>query len=155
MLYSKQDYKDISQTRKKLWLQLCAATAVYIITIVICSIFRISWPGYTIATIWAVFIVFMWGIRGSRIRKYYHFLKDISEGLEKNITGVVENIDSSIKIIDMLEFYLIEFRESGSSIDSPARKLYIDASLGLPKYENGNKLSLCLFGNYIKGIERL
>ena len=155
MLYTTQDYIEIKIARRNFWLQVLAVTSVFIIAIVIASITRIDLIGYAVAVIWAIVVVSLWGMRGSRILKYYHFLKDISEGLENTIIGTVEYVDSSINIKEMLDFYLVVFREDKSDPDSPARKLYIDASKGLPIYENGTRLKLNLFGNFIKGIEAL
>lgn len=153
MLYNNEDYLEVKLARRKILLQLLAATIIFIAVIVVCSIIRVSWPGYAIAVIWGIFVIFIWGMRGTRIRKYYHFLRDISRGLENNIKGAVEDIDLSVSVKDMLDYYTIILREDGSASDSPARKLYYDISKGIPQYPKGTRLAVSLFGNYIKGIE--
>ncbi|MCK5129347.1 MAG: hypothetical protein KAQ68_05830 [Clostridiales bacterium] len=155
MLYSEQDYLDITLTRKRFWFQILAVTIIFIATIIVASISRIIWIGYTGAILWAIVVVFLWGMKGSYIRKYYNFLKDLRQGLENTITGTVASIDSSKNIKELLEFYLVVFNEDNAPTDSPARKLYIDVSKGLPEYKSGTRLELVLFGNYIKGIKVL
>ena len=155
MLYSEQDYLDITLARKRFWFQMLAVTIIFIAIIIVASISRIMWIGYTGAILWAIVVVFLWGMKGSYIRKYYNFLKDLRQGLENTITGTVASIDSSKSIKELIEFYLVVFNEDNAMPDSPARKLYIDVSKGLPEYKSGTRLELVLFGNYIKGIRVL
>lgn len=153
MLYTKEDYMEVIKARRSILLRILIATFIFIGVIIACSIVRLSWPGYATAGIWGVYVVFIWGMKGSRARKYYHFLRDMSEGLENKVVGTVEDIDTSVSLKDMLEFYTITLREDDSDQESPARKLYLDVSKGLPQFEKGARLNLELFGNYIKGIE--
>lgn len=153
MLYSSQDYIEVKIARRNVLLQILAASLVFTAVIVICSIIRLSWPGYVAAGLWGLFVIFIWGMKGSKINRYYHFLKDIEEGLENNITVNVERIDSSIITKDLVDFYTMIVREDGSDPESPARKLYIDASKELPSYTKEAHLSISLFGNYIKEIK--
>ena len=155
MLYTEQDYTEISKLRKKLWIRLAAVTLIYTAAVAVCSIIRISWPGYTAAVLWGITVTFIWGMQGSRIRSYYHFLKDIREGLEKSITGTVQNVDTSITSRELIDFYTIIFNDDEANPDSPSRKLYYDASKGVPEYSQGEKLKITLFGNNIKGIEKI
>ena len=39
--------------------------------------------------------------------------------------------------------------------ESPSRKLYYDASKGVPEFAKGERLKITLFGNNIKGIEKI
>jgi hypothetical protein len=155
MLYNTEDYLEIKKARNKILLQLIVASLIFLAIIAVCSIFRVSWAGYTAAAVWGIYVVFIWGMKGSRIRKYYHFLKDINEGLENNIVGTVEDIDTSLTTKDMIDFYTIIIREDDAEPDSPARRIYLDASKGLPKYEVGARIAVNLFGNYIKALEIL
>ena len=84
----------------------------------VCSIIRISWPGYAAAALWGITVTFIWGMQGSRIRRYYFFLKDIKEGLEKTISGTVESVDLSVTSRELIDFYTIIFngRRSKSGI---------------------------------------
>lgn len=155
MLYTEQDYNEINIIRKKLWIRLAVITIIYIAVVAVCSIIRISWPGYVAAALWGITITFIWGMQGARIRKYYHYLKDIREGLEKTITGTVENIDLSITSRDLIDFYTIIFNDDEANPESPSRKLYYDASKKVPEFSQGEKLKITLFGNNIKGIESI
>jgi hypothetical protein len=155
MLYTSEDYMEVKKARNKILLKILIATFIFIGVIIVCSIVRISWPGYVVAGLWAIYVVFIWGMKGSRARKYYHFLRDISEGLENHVVGTVKDIDSSISINDMLEFYTITVIEDDTEPDAPARKIYLDVAKGLPNFKEGSRVSLDLFGNYIKGIEVL
>ncbi len=155
MLYTQQDYDDIKQLNKKLWIKILIATAIYITAIVVCSVTRINWPGYVVAAAWAIYVVFLWGTQGARIRRYHLFLKDIKEGLEKEITGSVKEVDSSITSSDHMEFYTVIFDDDSADPKSPSRKLYYDAAKGVPNMVQGEKLKITLFGNYIKGIEKI
>ncbi len=155
MLHTQHDYDKVQKAKRKIWLNILISSIIFIAIIILCSIIRIDWPGYIVSVLWAIFVVSYWGLKGSRIKKYYHLLKDMNEGLEKNITGAVESIDTSINVKDTLDFYLILLREDGVEDDTPARKLYFDASKKLPDYKEGARLEVCLFGNYIKNIKPL
>jgi hypothetical protein len=155
MLYTENDYNEIKQLTKKFWMKILIATLIYIAIIVVCSITRIDWLGYAASVVWGIFVVFSWGTQGARIRKYYLFLKDINEGLEKEITGSVKEIDSSITSRDLVDFYTVIFNDDAGDPESPSRKLYFDASKGLPDINPGDNLKLTLFGNNIKGFQKI
>ena len=155
MLYTEDDYIEINNLRKKVWIKILIATLIFISVIVICSIIRVDWPGYIAAVLWGITVVFLWGMQGSRIRKYFLFLKDIKQGLEKAITGVVEEVDISITSRDLVDFYTVTFNDDGLNPESPSRRLYFDASKGLPEFKKGERLNITLFGNNIKDFEKV
>ncbi len=155
MLYTQQDYDDIKTLQRKFWVKMIIASLIYIAAITVFSIVRIDWPGYTISALWAIFVVSSWGMQGARIRKYYLFLKDIKEGLEKEITGSVKEIDTSITSSDHLDFYTVIFNDDNADPKSPSRKLYFDVAKGVPDMKEGEQLKIMLFGNNIKGFEKI
>jgi hypothetical protein len=155
MLYSQDDYIKINKLRKSLWLKILVATLVFIAIVVICSIVRVDWPGYAAAVLWGITVVFLWGMQGVRIRRYYLYLKDIREGLEKTTTGSVQLVDKSVTTRDLVDFYTIIFNDDEANPESPARRLYFDASKDMPDFTPGEKLKVTLFGNNIKGFERI
>jgi len=155
MLYTQEDYIEINRLRKSLWNKILITTLIFILAVVLCSVFRVDWPGYTAGVLWGITIVFLWGMQGSRIRKYYRFLKDIREGLEKAITGSIESVDSSITTRDLVDFFTIIFNDDEANPESPSRKLYFDASKSLPSFVKGERLKITLFGNNIKGFEKI
>lgn len=154
MLYSEYDYIEINKLRKKLWFKILIATLVFIGTVIICSVVRIDWPGYVVAVLWGITVVFLWGMQGARIRRYYLYLKDIREGLEKTITGSVEKVDKSITTRDLVDFYTVIFNDDEANPESPARRLYFDASKDISGFSQGERLKITLFGNNIKGFEK-
>ena len=155
MLYTEDDYIGIKTLRKKLWLKILIATLIFITVVVICSIIRIDWPGYAAAVLWGITVVFLWGMQGARIRRYYLYLKDIKEGLEKTITGSVELVDKSVTTRDLVDFYTVIFNDDAADPESPSRRLYFDASKILPDFARGERLQITLFGNNIKGFVKI
>lgn len=153
MLYTENDYNQINSLRKNFWIKISIATAIFIASIVVFAIVRIDWPGYVIAVLWSITVIFLWGMQGSRIRRYYLFLKDMKEGLDKSTTGQVVSVDSSITSRELVDFHTVIFNDDSANPESPSRKLYFDASKGLPEFKEGDKLSITLFGNNIKDFK--
>ncbi len=155
MLYTENDYIEINKLRKNFWLKIFTITIAYIASVVICSIARIEIPGYLASVLWAIAVVYLWGMQGSKTRKYYLFLKDIKQGLEKTVTGSVESVSDSITSRDLVDFYTVIFNDDDANPTSPSRKLYFDVSKGIPNFINGERLKITLFGNNIKGFEKI
>ena len=155
MLYTEQDYIQIQNLKKKFWLKVFIATIAYIAVVVACSILRVDWPGYVAGGLWGITVVFLWGMQGARIRRYFLFLKDIKEGLDKTITGSIASIDRSVTSRDLVDFYTIIFNDDDANPESPSRRLYFDASKELPDFEAGQRLEISLFGNNIKGFQKI
>lgn len=150
MLYTKDDYIKINELRKKVWIKISIITLIFISAIVVSSILRIEWPGYVVGVLWAITVVFLWGMQGSKIRRYYLFLKDMKEGLENTTSGSFVEIDSSVTSRELVDFYTIIFNDDNADPESPSRKLYFDANKGLPSFKKGDMLALTLFGNNVK-----
>ena len=153
MIYNDTDLKQAADLRKKYIIILACATMLFILLIVLSSTYRLAWLGYISAVLFAVFSVFVWGTKIMPSSKYYHFLRDIDQGLEKTTIGYVLKIETDASIKDMLEYNLVLFMEESAEQDTPPRKLYIDISKKLPEHDKSTKVKLYLFGNFIKGIE--
>ena len=149
MLYNDTDYKEVNTTMRKFIIQFLVATVIYVAIFVLSCLFRIAWPGYVFGCLWAVYAVFSWGMIGSRIRKYRHFLRDIAIGLDREILGTVDSIDEDVCVRQGLEFYAIDLILSKSDPKDPGRRIYYDAAKGRPPFEIGEEVRLLLFGNFL------
>lgn len=162
MLYSKEDYQKTVALLRRIWLIILAISVVCIVVWVVLASqrvkeARISWPGYVAAGVCSTAVVFIYGMFGSRVNAYRRFLRDVDQGLEREIVGAVSQIDETPTVSNNLEFVSVHIAVPAQSDKEPAsvRLLRYDSVKGPVPFRTGQNVRLLLFGNNIKGYEIL
>lgn len=162
LLYAKEDYQKTAALLRRIWIIMLALAAVCVAVWVILASqrvaeVRISWPGHVAAGVCAAAIVFIYGMFGSRVNAYRRYLRDVDQGLEREITGSVSGIDETPAVSSNLEFLSVHITVPAQSDREPAsdRLLRYDPVKGPVPFRTGQNVRLLLFGNNIKGYEIL
>jgi hypothetical protein len=162
MLYSKEDYQKTVALLRRIWLIILAISVVCIVVWVVLASqrvkeVRISWPGYVAAGVCSTAVVFIYGMFGSRVNAYRRFLRDVDQGLEREIVGAVSQIDETPTVSNNLEFVSRPYRRSGPVGQEPAsvRLLRYDSVKGPVPFRTGRTCGCCFSRNNIKGYEIL
>jgi len=157
-LYTYDDISFLEKKFKKFLIYFTLATILFMIVLfalcknwgtVLDPVRLPAWPGYAAGVAYAVFAVFSWGMKGSRLLRYRGFIYNILTGLERNVEGEVVSVSTDISYDNYLEFYSVEIAQ-GKDIQN--RRLYIDAVKGPGELLPGSTVKLKIFENYIKDI---
>lgn len=160
-MYKENDYIEVNISLRNFTLIYITATLLMITVVVLTCInwgdeidpVRMSpWFSYVICGLWSVGTVFSWGVIGSRIIKYRRFLYDIKAGLDRDVEGVITEMSKDQFYKQGIEFYSLVIDEAGKEADESGRLLYYDVAKGEPPFNVGDRISVNVFGNYIKAI---
>lgn len=162
LLYSENDYKTTVAMLRRIWIIILIIAAICIAAWAVTASqqdkeLRIAWPGYVAAGVCTFAIVFIYGLFGARVNAYRKFLRDIYQGLEREMTGIITDIEGTPSVSNNLEFTVIHMAaelDMGKESDCD-RILHYDPVKAPIPFEAGQRVRLLLFGNNIKGYEIL
>ena len=160
LLYSENDYKQTVAILRRIWIIILIIAAICIVTWAFTASqqdkeTRISWPGYVAAGVCTAAIVFIYGLFGARINAYRKFLRDIYQGLEREMTGTITDIEETLSVSNNLEFSVVHLAAEVDTRNEAdcGRVLHYDPVKAPIPFEAGQRVRLLLFGNNIKGYE--
>lgn len=154
-MYTDQVYEALNAQWRRFWVGFVIGFAVFAGAFAACLIFRWQVAGYAISAVGAMVLVFCWGMFGSRLMKYRHWMRDMRTGIARMLTGEVTLVEGPVNLIGELEFMKVEIQLEGEAAGSEPRRVYYDAQqLPLP-FQTHDRVEVITSGNYIQSAKRI
>ncbi len=167
MLHGDTDRRRNADGIRRAWIGLGALTAVWAVLVIASLIWRdasymhnVNEQTSQIVTIgvtllWGALGIFFWSMKLTPLLCYRKYLKEITSGLSRDVTGVVVRFDDTTTFRDGLSFYalVVDIGDTGDPEDE--RLLYWDAQLARPDIRPGERVSVTAHGNDMIGLTTL
>lgn len=108
-----------------------------------------------VTIVWGVALIFWWGMKMTPLLGYRRYLKEIASGLTRDVRGIVIDVDPDTSFRDGVYSYGTIVNIGDLTDPEDERRLYWDAQLGSPPYENGQRIALRAHGNDIIALHTL
>ena len=135
MMYTEADLADVKKQLNKMLFLTVILLLAFIVPAVVFMLRQPQWIGATFLTVGICIVIFLWGVFGIPIYRYYHFLRDIFEGRTREIGGKVTKVEEEPVYKDnRLLYYQVWMIDDE---DGEERMLLFDDNKGKPSVQEG------------------
>jgi hypothetical protein len=149
-MYTESDFLEVKKQLKKMLLLTVILLLAFIVPAIAFMLRMPQWIGATFLTAGICIAIFLWGVFGTPIYHYYHFLKDIFEGRTREMKGRVTKVEEEPVYKDnRLLYYQVWMIDDE---DGEERILLFDDNKGKPSVQEEKHYSFRIHESFITQI---
>lgn len=150
MMYTETDLTNVKNQLVKILLLISAVLLAVIVPSIAFLLRKPVWIGSLILAAGICIVIFLWGVIGTPIYRYFQFLKDIFEGRTREIKGkVVRAEEKPVYKDNRLLYYEVWIIDDE---DSEERVLLFDDNKGKPSVQADKHYTFRIHENFITQI---
>ncbi|MDD3840737.1 MAG: hypothetical protein PHP06_09240 [Clostridia bacterium] len=146
-MYSSNDLEQAKRHKNIFFITSFVLIAIFLVISVYCIVDRNITFGRNFTLIFVVLSIFLWGMVGEPLYRYFLFLNDMFKGKSHKVRGKLKIGDQKRVFRNRLFFWKVFITEGDVE-----KIFYIDSNKELPA-ENGREVEVEIFESYIKNIQ--
>lgn len=149
-MYTEDFVDQVGRQRSALIRNTVLIIAVSLAASILVGVFVESWVGFALLALGIILFVGYWGLRGSQVNAYYHYVMEIMQGRHREIEADVLGVsDGPVYKDNKVYYYEIDTLEGELS-----RTLLWDANFSLPDIQPGQRVGFSVMERYVWDIAR-
>ena len=155
-MYSQKDLDELNLLMKRFYRNMALYLIAPVLAVAAALIWRIAPLGYIAAAAIAIIVAIGWFGVGSEVNKYRTLVRDILTSPEREVDGVVHEIEKQTIHRDGNRFVPIQVEVDEVNRQSTyTRSVFFDTLKGEFPAKVGDTVHVVLFGNVVKQVEIL